>query len=232
MPTRSGSTATRVRPTPRISVNKLGEYLTATPARRRQIVKEQKYPPTYQVIRYNDAEEAIAEFLLGNRDPSILDRHVKTLRRATPSSDYDAQRIELCIDAIESFRELAPDLSLPGLRIKRSASDASQLRIGGVNVSVRPEVILGSASDEEGRTGLIKLYLSKSYSLDERSGLYVAAVARRYAEKYLDGAVDPDLVLVVDVFAQAVFSAPKAVKRRFADVEAACEEISARWSTV
>lgn len=33
---------------PRISVNQLGEYMMATPTRRRQIVKDQKNPPPFK----------------------------------------------------------------------------------------------------------------------------------------------------------------------------------------
>lgn len=48
---------------PCISVNKLGEYLTATPARRRRIVHDAKYPSTFMVARYTTAENTIADWI-------------------------------------------------------------------------------------------------------------------------------------------------------------------------
>lgn len=41
---------------PQISLNKLGEYMTAVkPGRRTQILRDSKYPPAFQVIRYDPA---------------------------------------------------------------------------------------------------------------------------------------------------------------------------------
>lgn len=48
---------------PRISINKLGEYMTATPARRRQIVRDQKNPPAFKAARYKPARETIVSYL-------------------------------------------------------------------------------------------------------------------------------------------------------------------------
>jgi hypothetical protein len=43
---------------PRISVCKLAEYLEAQPIRRRQILKDQKYPPDFKVTWYDDSFDA------------------------------------------------------------------------------------------------------------------------------------------------------------------------------
>jgi hypothetical protein len=42
----------RVRRTPRISANKLGEYLIAPASRRRRIIVDQKHPHAYITSRY------------------------------------------------------------------------------------------------------------------------------------------------------------------------------------
>ena len=82
--------------------------------------------------------------------------------------------------------------------------------------------------------GCIKLYFAKNNPLDDRSGSYVAAVLAEFAARNLagDGRVDGSLVLVLDIFAGRVFTAPRARKRRLDDVSAACEEIAARWATI
>ena len=50
-----------VRQAPRISVNKLGEYMTATPLRRRRIVLDQKRPKTFIFARYREPQDAIVK---------------------------------------------------------------------------------------------------------------------------------------------------------------------------
>ncbi len=52
-----------VRDTPRISLNKLGEYMTASPSRRRSIVRDQKRPKdaiVAQGLRIDFALEEVA----------------------------------------------------------------------------------------------------------------------------------------------------------------------------
>ena len=102
----------------------------------------------------------------------------------------------------------------------------------GVSVSIRPNLLL-SRVDRKGRrrAGMIKVYLSKTFPLDERAGSYVSTVAQRYvAEQY--GNADPNLVIVIDVFAREVHVSPKAITRRLDDVAAACEEIAVRWGSI
>lgn len=218
----------KVRATPRVSINKLGEYLKAGPARRRKIVQDQKRPPTFQVIRYTEAESAIVESLLAD-DVTVLDDAVDALQSTTPISKYDDQRITLCIEAIEAFRRI--DLSGLGIPTFVHPSPApATLSIAGVEVSVRPSVAARLKTRNGARLGLGKVYISKSFELDDDAGEYVAAVMRHFADVHY-GTTDHRKVFVIDVFAGRVFVAPKAITRRMEDVEAACEEIAARWGT-
>lgn len=231
------ATTERTRSTPRISVNKLGEYLTATPARRKRIIYEQKHPPTFQVIRYRDAERAIVDYLVGGQDLKILEKARARLTATVPESDFEAQTVHLCTEALEAFEDcldVLDSLDLDDLKISAGQSDPDQMEFAGVSVSVRPEVVL-VGSDRGGATaGCLKLYLGKTVPLDDRSGPYVSTVLAAFAECNVaaKGRVDHRLVLTLDVFARKVFFAPKARARRLDDVTAACEEIAARWGSV
>jgi len=57
-----------VRLHPRISANKLGEYLVSPPLRRRDIIEYQKYPRSFVGAYYEPARLAILGFLLGRVD--------------------------------------------------------------------------------------------------------------------------------------------------------------------
>lgn len=50
---------------PRISVNKLAQYVTSRATRQNQILRTAKFPPDYITTYYRDAAEAIARFLAG-----------------------------------------------------------------------------------------------------------------------------------------------------------------------
>ncbi len=59
---------------PRISVNKLAQYVTSKAARQNQILRNAKYPPTYITAYYRDAGTAISRFLASNMtDYALLD---------------------------------------------------------------------------------------------------------------------------------------------------------------
>ncbi|MFP2957613.1 hypothetical protein ACLEPN_07200 [Myxococcus sp. 1LA] len=222
---------TVTRENPRVSVNQLGQYLTATPSLRKRIIQGQKHPVDPQYLRYPAAAQAIIEFLCEGRDEVILRYHQRRLLNAQPESDYDAHRLALCAEALQRCLVSAEGLATQAIASPVD-SDLPPLALAGVDISVRPDVLLRSV-DTQGlmRSGLWKLYFSKHTPLDERSGQYIATVLQRYAEERLEqrGPVDSRLVGVFDVFAGRLFQAPRAQQRRMNDVRLACEEIAARW---
>lgn len=223
---------TEIRENPSVSVNKLGQYLTATPALRKRIIHDQKNPPDPQYLRYPEAAQAIVEFLCGGRDEVILRYHQRRLLNAEPESDFDAHRMALCAEALQRFLESSNELALTNAVASPAAAELPPLELAGVTVKVRPEIILRSV-DRHGqmRSGVLKLYFAKHKPLNEKAGEYIATVLQRFAEQHLTqrGPVDHRLVRVFDVFAGKVFVAPKAQQRRMGDLHLACEEISALW---
>jgi hypothetical protein len=108
-----------------------------------------------------------------------------------------------------------------------------------VRVSIRPEVLIytGGNEDEEGerRLGGIKLYMSKTYPLNQQSADYIStllwqALVVRSAQELL--LLNHDQIKVVDVFAGEVFTLPKAHRQRLKEIAAACDEIQDRWSAI
>lgn len=217
---------------PHVSVNKLGRYLTATPALRKRLIDSQKHPPDPQYLHYPEAAHAITDFLCRGQDEAILRQHQHRLATSVFADDFDTHRAQLCIQAIEHYRQLHPRLSLQGVVASEVGHEPPALRMAGVSIRVWPQVVLQTV-DRLGhnKAGVMKLYFSKHHPLDERSGQYIATVLHRYAEQRLEqrGPVDPRLVGVFDVFAGRLYFAPRAQQRRMNDVKLACEEIAARW---
>ncbi len=222
-----------IRESPRVSVNKLGEYLTASPARRKRIIHDQKHPCDPQYLRYPEASAAIADFLCRGLNARILHDHQERFFHTVPQSEFEAQRLQLCIEALDRFAALMPLLELDDMIISAVGAEPPVLEVAGVTISVRPEVVLQMVDRRgESKVGLLKLYFAKWHPLDERSGQYIATLLQSFAERHLRhlGPVDHRLVRVVDVFAGTLFHAPRANARRLHDVELACEEIGALWA--
>lgn len=226
---------------PRISVNKLGEYLTATPARRRRIVHDAKYPSTFMVARYTAAENTIADWICsGCVDDLMLAQAMATLANAEPGSQFSRVRRDCCLQAIDRAGELRDRLNLPSGRVSYVRSNSAiPVEFDEVIVNVRPEVLIytGGSSDNEGerRLGGIKLYLSKQHPLNEQSADYITtllwqALVVRSAQELL--LLNHEQIKVVDVFAGEVYTLPKAHKQRLREISAACSEIQDRWSAI
>jgi hypothetical protein len=221
-----------IRENPCVSVNKLGQYLTATPALRKRIIHAQKNPPDPQYLRYPEAAQAIVEYLCGGRDEVILRYHQRRMLNATPETDFDAHRLVLCAEALQRFLAAAEELALTNAVASPTDAELPPMALSGVTINVRPELILRSV-DRHGQmhSGMLKLYFSKHTPLTEQSGQYIATVLHMYAETHLQqkGPVDHRLVRVFDVFAGKVYVAPKAQLRRLGNLELACAEIAACW---
>ena len=216
---------------PRISVNKLGEYLTATPSRRKRIIEDQQQPKTFIAARYSDAREEIVDYLSnGMNDDSEILTAVKNLRISNGGSEFAEQDRQASATAIEDFLEASENLDLEGFVIESGESTSSTtMEVSGVDISMRPDAIL--KDPESGRVvGCIKLHFPKTSPLTPQAAEYVATAMRVYLESAEENSViDHSKCYVVDVPTQQVVNAPKAFKRKMHDIEAACEEIDARW---
>ena len=133
---------TKIKP-PRLSVNKLGEYMTANAGRQNKILYDAKHPQDYITPFYRDAAEAIAKAIAeGLEDASALERAIKLLGEKKPNTVNDIRRLAGNIDAIETFIDIMGDVDLKGVDAKLGAHQANHLVVRGVEISVRPEVTL------------------------------------------------------------------------------------------
>lgn len=220
---------------PKISINKLGEYMDASASRRKQILRDQKSPPTFKAARYRDAREAIVQFLeQGLEDDSSAMQKIEDLRNDFSGSDFIVQDRKLSADAIENFLPLSEELEVEGLTIEGGSSFATEIvNFGGTKVSMRLDAVIKNKKGGE-VVGCIKINFSKSAPLQDKSAEYVATALRAHLENNLSHPdyVDPSLCYVVDISTGTVCCAPKANKKRLSDLVSAGEEIAARWDSI
>lgn len=224
----------RVRQAPRISVTKLGEYMTASVVRRRTIVRDQKRPRTVVVARYRTARRAIVEHLAaGGVDNNRLIDTIEDLeaRSESETSTWHAQDQVLSVEALDAFLEV--NLPLDSWAVRRCPQRPPKLTVGAVQVSVRPDLLVrGTDRYGEPWFGAVKVHISKGHPLDETAAQYTATLLHQWVEQHLateDEPANHKACLVLDVFAQRVWTAPRAHRRRRADLAVACEEIALRW---
>lgn len=218
---------------PKMSVNKLGEYMVASPSRRERIVADQKYPQPVRTNVYNEAQKIATRFIVGGaKDHDYLSREIERLSGDDSGSIWQAQSNLLCADALTSFQEIVDAINTDGLTLQWGDLKPPRLRIGEVEVSVRPEVVVTRTNRFGDQcVGAMKFHFPKTHPLGKKGGEYAASTVHQFVTEHPPALGKPDygLCYVVDVSACDMFTAPLAYKRRRADIAAACREIARAW---
>lgn len=220
--------------TPKISLNKLGEYLQANPGRRRKIVFDAKNPTGFIVGRYRDAKIAIKDYFISKFDANIIHKSIDDHELKSIETDFQEQDKNLSIELLRAVLDMTPP-DLSEYTIISYKGENPKLNISDVNVSVYPDLIIRGVYKGKDVVGAIKIQTSKTNSLGEEGAKTVTTLLREFVEKNIakeDEKVELSLCISYDIFAQFSCGAPKAFKRRMKQVESACEEIALWWEKV
>jgi hypothetical protein len=223
------------RKTPRISLNKLGEFLTTpSPVRRRAILRDQKYGNPPAVPRYRQAIDPIENFLL-TRNAASLRQAAQRIRQIPPTSDWTADDNQNTADALEAFLAMADRLPMDTATFQRGDNTSAKFLIAGVEISMRPEFFIRFTKKNTDYIGALKIHFirTESSALSEKGSQYVATVLHQWLESRFDNPVPSRAhCFSMDVFRQSIVSAPQSFSKRMEDVTAACEEIAVRWAAL
>ena len=221
---------------PRISLNKLGEYLTANPVRRRSIIKGQKNPPDVVVARYRNAYPVLDQFF-ESRESDVLYDGADRWRNEPSATDWEASDNTSTADALESFIETLDQLPIDDCEILPAYSEEHQpLMLSGVRVSVRPDYLIRQNRRGRDYIGALKFHWVRddASTLGQDGGTYVATGLYQFLLANPPDGFQPDhrLCFSVDVFRRSVWEAPSSYRRLRSHLEVACEEIALRWDSV
>ena len=105
--------------------------------------------------------------------------------------------------------------------------------IGGVEVSVYPDLLLRDDVGSDAGTGALKFYFTKSRDLDPQAGRWMASFLYQYmlyAEEEFHAR--PDLCMVYDARGDQCYEAGRTHVRLFQNIESACQIIGSVWPSV
>lgn len=219
---------------PRISINKLAEYLATNKASRREkILKDCKFPPTFQVIRYEPTTELAARFLAGKiQNTQSLQVEIAKYENSITSSDFEERMKKSNLEAMTRFLALAPTLDFQDATLSLGAHAPPKLVLSDVQISVRPDVLVSVSKKGAKTTGAIKLNISKGSPHTNDSAEYAGALLRHYLMLHGKEGCDYRNCYTLDVYSKKLVTAPKAITNRLKDAEAACAEIARQWDSI
>lgn len=223
---------------PRISANKLGEYLIQTnPIRRRSIIKDQKLGNPPAQPRYRKALMPIRDVLANSAfDPAPAQSAIESLRTEPRGTDWVNDDNSKTADALEHFLHITGEFPLAGFTYSLGSHQAPKLTLGGVEISVRPDIILTGRYGGREIVGGIKFHytVDENKALGNQGGKYVATLVRQWLAEYgpQDRHPHQNFCLSVDVFQEQVIAAPAAYDRLYQRIRVGCEEIVLHWADI
>jgi hypothetical protein len=221
---------------PNISVNKLGEFLTASAKRQRRILQQLKYPKAsrYGATAYQETREAIKRYFLNDFNFKTIEDVIDDLENKIASSDWNQDMIDSSIEALELIAD-SDHSSLSDFIFEPYNGSNPRMNIEGVEVSVYPDLVIRSKGKGNNFVGALKIHITKNFKLDIEGSKYIAAIIYAFVEKDIMGkseTVKQKLCVSYDVFSDTFVECPVSVKRRWEDIEAGCKNIVAIWDTI
>jgi hypothetical protein len=164
---------------PRISVNKLAEYLEATSTRRKKIIYDAKYPASFIVTRYKDAKDSIETYIYNNESIDYLKTAKNIIKNKTTDTDFQENDRKLSIQLLEKL--IDTDISIfKKYEITSNEEDNKLINISGVNISVNPDLLITQKIKNKLSYGAIKLQLTKNSTLTDEGQKVVAIMLYKY----------------------------------------------------
>jgi len=227
---------------PRISANKLAEYVLATASRRKRILLDAKYPETFITTRYKEAREIAKAYLCGNVTIDFVKQEINKFKNTAiaaakiPKNDYQVQYHNQSADALDSLLNSKIPL-FNGANIIKYDEQAKIIIMKGVAISVRPDLILKADIGGIINVGAIKLHITQTTKLSNESQKIVGVLLYEYVKKHVINVVKNEvanskLCVSFDIFKQQFDVCPPAMKRILTQVQDSCEEISSRWDKI
>jgi hypothetical protein len=223
---------------PRISVNKLAEYMVSKAARQRKLLRDRKYPdPDFQMGMYHkEASEAVAAYLVGDQlNTQNIDTQIQIIKQQNPGKIGTQRRLNSNIEAMERFLDMLDDFDFGDHVPSLGAHAPQKLTFHNVAVSVRPEIILRGNKKGKKIIGAVKLHFAKAFEMDEEAAGYVSAAVNEFCVRHVaddDETVSSELCQVFDIGSGTIFPGVKSTKRRLQDIEDTCQNIAAIWPTI
>jgi len=212
---------------PKISVLKLAEYMVGDVRERANVLSCAMQENKAAAIQYSRGRQEVVK-ALQSRDPALaLADAAQGFREREYSGDWDERDLTNSADALDEIRHHLGSIDL-GERFPESRDSWLPLRIGGIEISVVPDLIVRT----EQKIGLLKFRFGKTRAMEEKEGEYASTLLRVYLRDLLSDheyVADHRRCQVVDAFSGNVFTAPRAFQRRMDRLTLGCREFAAQW---
>lgn len=212
----------------RISVKVLADFMLASPARQRTIIRDSKFPklkdgkPKPQIVRYSETRAAIRDFHESGNDITVLLKAVERLtNKKINNPEKDASRIDDNIRAITAYAKYYSKVPFQVLPTPKPLYCYEQ-----VEVSATPDLYV----QENGTKKLIKLDFNQSKPRQEAVDIIMKVMSE--AANQAELGVKPKDVVYLDVSRREQYSGKKLNVGLKKNIDAALATIQDMWNNI
>ena len=221
--------------TPHMSANKLGEFMFATDAKKRSILKTLKFPSTFMNARYTEAQSAFYHFMVDpDHNKAILEKKRNQVASKTADTDWKKGKKQCALEAIDHLLACTETILVDYLKYVAETNlikEAYDANISGVLLHLKPEILMVDKSTHK-VTGFIRLAFTKSRAVNLLEADVITSAIKDQVEKQFAVKLNPQQCLVLDVFKRRKFSAQKFNQTNKLKIKMACNEIASMWPNI
>jgi hypothetical protein len=220
---------------PRLSDNKLADYMAASEQARRGILRSCKYQAITAVIQHADARRIVAESIVnGNVDIAKLNEEIAAYEGKITDTDFEEEVKQHNLDYIKSVVSMAP-IAIKGAEFVRCKSQ-KKIDFNGTEISFFPDVLVARTNKRNNRKiGAVNLRYSKSARLSEQTAAWQSALMFGVLkDEPFEEESSPELALcqTLDGFNGKVYEAPTNSVYMYKEMQAACAGIAQQWNNI
>jgi hypothetical protein len=212
----------------KISVRVLADFMLASAARQRTIVRDSKFPklkdgkPKPQIVRYSEARAAIRDFHESGNNITVLLTAVERLAaKKAAFPEKDTTRIDDNIRALSAYVKHFAKMPFKVLTTPKPI-----YRFEQVEVSATPDLYV----EENGVRKLIKLDFNQKKPLEQSVEIIMKVMAEAASQTEL--AVKPKDVVYLDVSRQTHYTGKALNKGLKKNIDAALATIQDMWANI
>lgn len=219
--------------TPEISLNKLAEFVNASPARKKSIlrtIQSTEADAASSRNRYSSAKSALVRYLVDKEHKiSIFLEKRELLLGKKAESDQQRNDVKNSLEAIRVMEKfIVPDLK-PYLQFKseRSRPELRTIMINGICLHLSPDLLF---IDQGKIVGGIKLIFSKKAISPMEGQIIAGLLARTLTRKYKANIKNANC-FALDIFAHRIHPVPDSFKLHLRMLRKTYSEINKLWLT-
>lgn len=213
-----------------MSINPMAEFLEASEARKKRIIKEQLEPDPVRIPYYQKARAVIKKSILLNGDLNIVDEAIPKIAEKNVIKNWQKHDKKNSISALKLWKEMKLPRTLVENKLELITTKAKFLPLYGIQIKVSPTAIFKMEKDGQIYVGAFKIHLSKGKKFNVKQSALVAQLMNLFLNNFVVGEneiVDPQLCICIDPFSGTMVSASNKIKYDVKQLREACREIIA-----